>query len=291
MANSGGLPKGSGDEVTDDLPHLIRLLDDKDPAVRPIVKERISELSGDISHDLAALGININSEGKKRLSRLLRPGRRETLREEWLIPTSGSDALADDWESFENYLRQICDFLHDGVTLRPSLSDSLDLLADEISEDLVDPNANDLRKWLFKSGRFKGDSKQADALKNYDLCKVIDSRTGNPTSLACLFMLLGRRFGCQIDGCNYPGHFLARIQINGTIHLIDCFHGGRKFDADALLRLHPEISDRAKSAVSDSGNLGLILLRYLTEIQSSLIAVNRDEDAALFKELTNTLKE
>ncbi len=291
MDHSRGLPRNSGDKVSGDLPHLIRLLDDKDPAVRPVVRERLSELSGDISHDLAALGIKINAEGKKRLSRLLRPGRRETLRDEWLVPSSGSDALADDWEGFENYLRQICDFLHDGVTLRPSLSDSLDLLADEISEDLMDPNANDLRRWLFKSGRFKGDTKQADALRNYDLCEVIESRTGNPTSLACLFMLLGRRFGCQVEGCNYPGHFLARIQINGTIHLIDCFHGGRKFDADALLRLHPEISERAKSAVSDSSNLGLILWRYLTEIQNSLIAVNRDEDAALFKELTNTLKE
>ena len=291
MANVEDQSKNAGDNVFDDLPYLIRLLDDEDPAVRPIVKERISELRGDISHDLAALGININAEGKKRLSRLLQPGRRETLRNEWLVPTGGSEALSDDWESFENFLRQICDFMHDGVTLRPSLSDSLDMLADEIEQDLVDPSANDLRRWLFKSGRYKGDSKQADALKNYDLCQVIDSHTGNPTSLACLFMLLGRRLGCQIDGCNYPGHFLARIDIGGTAHLIDCFHGGRKFDADALLRLHPEISERARCAVTDGGDLGFILLRYVTEMQHSLSAVNRNEDAALFKELATTLKE
>ena len=207
------------------------------------------------------------------------------------FPLGGSEALGDDWESFENFLRQICDFMHDGVTLRPSLSDSLDMLAEEIEQDLVDPSANDLRRWLFKSGRYKGDTKQADALKNYDLCQVIDSRTGNPTSLACLFMLLGRRLGCQVDGCNYPGHFLARIDIGGTTHLIDCFHGGRKFDADALLRLHPEISERARCAVTDGGDLGFILLRYVTEMQHSLSAVNRDKDAALFKELATTLKE
>ena len=290
MANLGDLPRNS-DNASDDLPYLIRLLDDKDPAVRPIVKERIAELRGDISHDLAALGIKINAAGKKRLSRLLRPGRRETLRDEWLVPSNGFDALEDDWESFENLLRQICDFLHDGVTLRPSLSDSLDLLAEEISEELIAPSANDLRRWLFKSGRFSGDSKQADALENYDLCNVIETRQGNPTSLACLFILLGRRLGCHVQGCNYPGHFLARIQIDGVSHLIDCFHGGRKFDADALLRLHPEISERARSAVNDDGHLGLILLRYVTEIRHSLEAVNRDEDAALFKELATTLKE
>ena len=164
------------DGAFEDLPYLIRLLDDNDPAVRPVVKNRISELSGDISHDLAALGIKINAEGKKRLSRLLQPGRRDTLKSEWLVPTSGLESISDDWESFENYLRQICDFLHDGVTLRPSLSDSLDMLADEVRQDLVAPSANDLRRWLFKTGRFKGDSQQADSLENYDICYVIDSR-------------------------------------------------------------------------------------------------------------------
>jgi hypothetical protein len=278
------------DGAFEDLPYLIRLLDDNDPAVRPVVKNRISELSGDISHDLAALGIKINAEGKKRLSRLLQPGRRDTLKSEWLVPTSGLESISDDWESFENYLRQICDFLHDGVTLRPSLSDSLDMLADEVRQDLVAPSANDLRRWLFKTGRFKGDSQQADSLENYDICYVIDSRKGNPTSLACLFMLLGRRLNCQVDGCNYPGHFLARIQIEGTPYLIDCFHGGRKFDADALLRLHPEISERAKLAVIESGDLGFILLRYIKEIQHSLSAIKRDEDALLFEKLATTLK-
>ena len=291
MSNIPDHSRDVSEDMIHELPYLIRLLDDKDPAVSPVVRERISEMSGDISHDLAALGIPIDAEGKQRLSKLLEPGRRETLRNEWLAPTRGASALGDDWEGFENFLRQICDFLHDGVTLRPSLSDSIDLLADEVGEDFTQPTANELRRWLFKSGRFKGDSKEADALENYDLCKVIDRRKGNPTSLACLFMLLGRRLGIRVEGCNYPGHFLARIQINGTSHLIDCFHGGRKFDADALLRLHPEISDRARSAVSNSSHLGLVLLRYVTEIQHSLSAMGRNEDAELFKELAETLRQ
>ena len=43
--------------------------------------------------------------------------------------------------------------------------------------------------------------------------------------------------------------------------------------------------------MTDGGDLGFILLRYVTEMQHSLSAVNRDEDAALFKELATTLKE
>ena len=289
MSNAADHTGDLSKDMTHDLPYLIRLLDDKDPAVRPVVRERLSEMRGDISHDLAALGIQINAKGKKRLSRLLEPGRRETLRNEWLVPTHGASALEDDWESFENFLRQICDFLHDGVTLRPSLSDSLDLLADEVAKDFAAPTANELRRWLFKSGRFKGDSKKADSLENYDLSKVIEQRKGNPTSLACLFMLLGRRMGARVEGCNYPGHFLARIQIDGTSHLIDCFHGGRKFDTETLLRLHPEISENARSAVRDSSHLGLVLLRYVTQMRNSLSALGRTEDSSLFKQLAQTL--
>ncbi len=278
-----------------DLPYLIRLLDDKDPAVRPVVREQLADFGGDISHDLAALGIDINFTGKKRLSRLLAPGRRETLRNEWVVPTGGAMAMEDDWESFENTLRQISDFLHDGITLRPSLSDSLDLLMEEALEDHVAPSANELRRWLFVDGPFKGIEKNVTnitntmALGNFDLCHVINTHTGNATSLGCLFMLMGCRMGVQVDGCNYPGHFLARIDVEGRTQLIDCFHSGRKFDIDSLIESHPEISEKARSSVYASTHLGVILLRYVGEVQSSFIAMERTEDAALFVELAKTL--
>ncbi|MCP5536197.1 MAG: hypothetical protein H7A51_08185 [Akkermansiaceae bacterium] len=286
-------PKNPDDLVSDtasELPFLIRLLDDKDPAVRPIVRERISEMGGDISHDLAALGIEINTKGKKQLTRLLAPGRRETLRNEWLVPSGGLMALEDDWENFENILRQISDFLHDGITLRPSLSDSLDLLVDEITEEIPVPTAEELRQWLFVEGRFSGVAKRADALSNFDLCHVMDSRQGNPTSLAFLFILIGRRVGVQVDGCNYPGHFLARIQIDGSPHLIDCYHAGRHFNIEALLEAHPELSGQARAAVNDNCHLGVILRRYVTELHYTLIKVGRKEDAELFKSLAKTLE-
>ncbi len=275
--------------TSSDLPYLIRLLDDADPAVRPVVHEQLSGFGGDISHDLAALGIKINLPGQKRLTRLLAPGRRETLRAEWQVPSGGAMALADDWESFENILRQLSDFLHDGITLRPSLPDCLDLLADEIREDHSAPTANDLRRWLFVKGPFTGARKGPDASRHYDLCHVIDRRSGNPTSLGCLFMLMGRRLDARVDGCNYPGHFLARIHVEDRAHLIDCFHGGRRFDIESLLEAHPEISEKARSAVYAPSHLGIILLRCITEMQHHFAAADRTEDAALFKELALTL--
>ncbi len=272
-----------------DLPFLIRLLDDHDPAVQPVIEQQFSSFGGDISQDLAALGVQLPGTDKRRLVKLLEPGRRDTLREEWLVPSGGAASLEEDWEGFEAILRQISDFLHDGITLRPSLSDSLDLLADEVREDLIAPTADELRIWLFDKGPFCGVNGQADAEQNFDLCRVIDVMEGNPTSLGFIYILLGRRLGAQVEGCNYPGHFLARIHSGGVGYLVDCFHGGRRFDIDALIEAHPEISPQARNAVDAPAHLGLILVRYITELQYTLAAKGRQEDAELFKKLLNTL--
>ena len=108
-------------------------------------------------------------------------------------------------------------------------------------------------------------------------------------AIGFLFILMGRRLGAYVEGCNYPGHFLTRIQSHGVAYLVDCFHGGRRFDIGTLLESHPEISERARRAVDSPAHLGLILVRYLTELQYTLTASGRGEDAELFKQLLLSL--
>jgi hypothetical protein len=277
-----------------DLPYLIRLLDDDDPKVRPVVKKRFSTYQGDISHDLAALGASISSAEKKRLSHWLEPGRRKTLMEEWIVPTGGGPSLGDDWDEFENLLRILADFLHDGITLRPSLPDQLDLLAEEVRESFsgasLEISADSLRYWLFVKGAFRQRPKHPDALVYFDLCQVIDLRQGNATSLGCLYMLLARRLGVVVTGCNYPGHFLTRIEHRGRAFLVDCFHAGRRFEVDALLANELKLSKVALDSIISPCDLGDVLLRYLMEMQYSLVGLGRDEDALLVKKLAATLK-
>ena len=274
--------------ATSDLPFLLRLLDDKDPAVRPVVREQFEKYQGDLSHDLAALGISVSESGQKCLSHWLAPGRRERLWDEWIVPTGGGVALADDWDSFENLLRLLGDFLHDGVSLRPALPDYLDLLTDEIRGHYSDPTPDDLRRWLFKKN-FLGVSLKADAMARFDLGYVIDRREGNATSLGCLFMLVGRRLGIRVDGCNYPGHFLCRIEAESDPCLVDCFHDGRKFDIHGLLSSNSKMSIDAQRAIVIPCYLGDVLLRYLKEMHQTLSELGRGEDALLLEKLAATL--
>jgi len=70
---------------------------------------------------------------------------------------------------------------------------------------------------------FRGNSRNYYAAENSILPRVIDTRHGIPISLTLLYMLIGRRCGVQVDGINFPGHFLARHE--GV--LFDPFERGR----------------------------------------------------------------
>lgn len=253
------------------LPYLIKLLDDKEPATKEALKSEFQASSGDISHELTATGINLTTKEKTQLSKLLLPARRKTLTSEWQIPAGGRSAMAEDWDSFEYHLRIISDYLHDGITLRPPLSDALDLIADEFSKNHQNTpiTPEKLRIWMFESSRFLGNKENYYLPENSDLCWVADTGLGNPISLATLFMLVGRRLNLDISGCNYPGHFLARIYAGSDMQLIDCYNKGKLISAQTILDEHKEISINAKIAIAGHAPLGDILQRFIRNLEHS----------------------
>ena len=267
----------------DQLPHMLKLLDDDEPAIQEALREEFSDTSGDISSELAALAIDLNPADQRRLSLLLLPGRRDTLIQEWRIPQGGADALDEDWESFEDMLRLISDYLHDGVSLRPSLPDILDIIADEAAADHHHLSENKLRAWMFESGKFVGNKDNYYTPKNSDLSWCSDTGVGNPISLALLYMLVARRLDLDVSGCNYPGHFLARIQLDSRPMLVDCFHRGRLIPTAEILYKNKNISTYAKEAIVAQAPLGHIMLRMLRNLELSFTKLKYSEDAKIFK--------
>ena len=279
------------------LPYLLKLLDDQEPVTQAALQSEFAESTGDLSHELTALGgeVALSSNDKAKLSKLLLPARRHTLTNEWQIPAGGKAVLAEDWDSFEYHLRLISDYLHDGISLRPTLSDTLDILTEEFSQahPNLDPSADELRKWLFTEEKFKGNKNHYYYPNNSDLCWVIDSGLGNPLSLTILFMLVGRRLGIDVTGCNYPGHFLARIFHENEMHLVDCYHKGKLIPVKKILSEHKEISHQAKTAIMGFTSLGDILSRLLRNIEHSLKQSSSEEndlDLKLFQNLIKSIE-
>jgi regulator of sirC expression with transglutaminase-like and TPR domain len=63
--------------------------------------------------------------------------------------------------------------------------------------------------------------------RNSCLNEVLDRRTGIPLTLSVVYMEVARRAGLEVDGINFPGHFLVRCadaERGGTRLIIDPFH-------------------------------------------------------------------
>lgn len=273
--------------AADELDALVRLLDDETPAVRARVAERLALSSGDLSEWLATRPRSLSKQEKGLLSELLRPPHRATLIREWIAPTGGAAALQEDWESFEALLRTLSDFLHDGISLRQPLSDALDLLAEEASDEGVS-TANELRTFLFDGTRLTANPEKFSDPRNSDLAWCIEEGHSNPLGLSLIFMLVGRRLQLEIEGVNFPGHFLCRIFEDGFPVIIDCHDNGRLHLQSSLLE-SPELNREQRDFLRRSADLGAILKRLLTNLRGALEQAARDEDAALIAKLQATL--
>jgi regulator of sirC expression with transglutaminase-like and TPR domain len=86
-----------------------------------------------------------------------------------------------------------------------------------------------LNAFLFEELEFAGSNDYEDP-RNSCLNEVLDRRTGIPITMAVMYMEVAHRAGLQIDGVNFPGHFLVRCpEINSTATsdlIIDPFHCG-----------------------------------------------------------------
>ncbi len=270
-----------------ELEALLRLLDDDTPAVRETIELRLTACGGDISEFLASRDGKLSKDDLRLLSELLSEGRRQRLHEDWETPSSGALGLREDWERFESMLRVLSDFLHDGVTCRQSLSDALDLAADEAREKNIS-DADQLRVHLFKKGVLRGNHKGYDDPRNSDLAWCLSEGKSNPIGLGVLFTLIARRLDLVVEPVPFPQHFLCRIHEGGRPMVVDCFNRGQLHPQDELLK-NPDLSETERHSLKRVADPGSILVRILNNLHSALMIADREEDADLIAQLRQSL--
>jgi regulator of sirC expression with transglutaminase-like and TPR domain len=135
---------------------------------------------------------------------------------------------------------------------------------------------------LFGLHGYAGDDETYDDLQNANLIRVIDRRKGLPVALGILMIHLARAQGWEMDGLDFPGHFLLRFDAAGERRILDPFHAGATLDAPALRALlkatsgaDAELDGRHYEPVSDRD----ILLRLQNNIKLRLIRDRRVEEA------------
>lgn len=273
------------------IDHLLRLLDDDSEVVRKAVQEKLAAMRPELPRHLAQLDRPLTVDEDRLVARLLEPVRRGELLDSWLRWRWLDSPAAQ----LEEGLAQLSAFLAGWKASAADLAPRLDALTEEAFRDGGKMDARELAEWLFgKRGdpvRFRGNSKDYYAHQNSNLFWVLDSGLGNPISLCCLYRLIGHRFGLQIEGCNFPGHFLARVVTDQRLYLVDCFNRGRFMLASDVARHHPAANPGMDEIIREPASTDAILLRTLRNLEESYDRAGAMSERQLVRKLAVRLME
>jgi len=83
--------------------------------------------------------------------------------------------------------------------------------------------------FLGQQMEFRGNAENYYRVENSLLPNILETKLGIPITLTLLYQMVGRRAGMEIEGVNFPGHFIARCE--GV--LFDPFDRGSILTEDA----------------------------------------------------------
>ena len=266
---------------TEELPYLIRLLDDSSETVREAVRKRLFAMRGSLESELARYELDLSDEQRRLVEEIFREEGREVLIDSW----SGWRDAPDETSQLEAGLTRLSDFLR-GYREEPrQVGAMLDALEERCRFKKADRDIDSLNEYLFCSGRFLGNRNDYYGPQNSDMTSVIETGRGNPISLACLMILIGRRCGLKVDGCNYPGHFLARYESEGSVFLLDCFNRGKVIPGADLIEHQPFSSHEVSEAVQNPASAEVILLRVLRNLETAFSRLGNRADQKVVRKL------
>ena len=255
-----------------DLNSLLKLLDDETPVVREAVTRELSAMRHNLPDCLDSLGLRLTLEQERLIDEILEPVWRDELEETWLawrwLPTQEA--------RIEEALTQVAALLGGWKADRGQLSAKLDALAGDARAAGVGDDPRKLAEFLFggrgSEARLRGNISQYYAAENSSLLWVIEHGVGNPISLCCIYLLVGSRLGIHIEGCNFPGHFLARVYDYDSEHqmwLVDCFNRGRFMAAEDVSKHHPAANPSVDDIVREPAGVEVIIGRVLRNLDDA----------------------
>ncbi len=138
------------------------------------------------------------------------------------------------------------------------------------AQDNAETRLAALKHILHDQEGYLGDNQNYDDLDNADMMRVIDRRRGLPIAIALLYIHTGRAQGWSLDGLNFPGHVLVRLEHEGGRLIFDPFHACKLMQApDLRALLKATMGPHAELSVSyyDTASNRDLLMRLQNNIK------------------------
>ena len=206
----------------DQLEYLIKLVDDDTEEVRTEVVNELRHYGTSLEEDLKEFSDIMQPSKLELLKPILEKNRREWLLQNW----SSWISISNENARLEQAMSLIAQFQF-GINYQPSINKLINELADEFRTKYPYGTELDLSDFLFGEKQITGNNTDYYNPFNSNLIYVIKEKKGIPITLAILLILVANKLGYTIEGCNFPGHFLAKIRLEKDILMIDCFNNGK----------------------------------------------------------------
>lgn len=148
-----------------------------------------------------------------------------------------------------------------------------------------------LNEYLFEELHFSGNRDRYEDPRNSCLNEVLERRTGIPITLSMVYLEVARRAGLDMEGINFPGHFLVRcadVDRGGRGLIIDPFHEGALLserDCRLLLQRHAGPDVPFTRALLTPATRQQILVRMLLNLKRIYVQMRSFPQARLVTEL------
>jgi regulator of sirC expression with transglutaminase-like and TPR domain len=262
------------------LPHLIKLLGDESEIIQSAIQKELLSFGDSLKPLLKEQRLELSEKQTALLEKLLREHDRTWLRQSW----SGCFSEENEKQQLESALSLLAQF-QCGRKGSRKLSPLLDKIAEEFQALNITLDPFRLAVFLFQEKGLKGARADYNRPDNSNLVYVIEQKRGIPISLACIYILVGKRLELDIEGCNFPGHFLARAKTDTETLLVDCYDGGRLLSNEIIVNSE-EIEGQAILRSSDLlANSRQIISRVLRNLIEAFDQADQAADSKLMIEL------
>ncbi|MEM7147595.1 MAG: transglutaminase family protein [Verrucomicrobiota bacterium] len=271
--------------VSDKTYRLIGLLEDETEAIREGVRAQLAEREGELLSILEGAD-GVETELSVTQRRVIEGMVRERVRGQFVSRWAEWPHVHGEPNRLEAGMSILSEFLG---PLRGreegALTDALDGVAEGCRERGGDETPATLAAYLFgEGGAFSENDEDYYDPRNFDLYWVIESGKGNEWSLACLAVMVGRRLGIKVDGCDYPGRFMARYMEGREIWLIDACHGGELIPGVEVTEVRPVAGDEVRETMARPATARTILKRALEGLETAFLRRGEEVDAALVRD-------
>jgi len=264
----------------DKLPHIISLVDDESEEIRDYVIKDLNDYGTDLESDLVEFSDILNLKNLQAIKPIIEKNRRQWLLanwENWYSPFS-------ELEKIEVAMNLISKFQL-GILQQTPLTIKLDIVAGNFLNLYPYGNEMDLSHYLFQILNLKGNKDDYYNPLNSNLYHTFETGLALPITLVLIYILVADRVGLKVVGCNFPGHFLAKIEVDGEMLLIDCFNEGKiVFESDL-----EDLSEEAREALITIINTPLSARTIIKRVLSNLINAYKEKEDVVhqqfFKEL------